>query len=66
MTADFSQDNGWAILGKAVFIFAFLVLNVLIAIWAERRIIGRSSRRSSRRKSIRSAHTPREPGEDPS
>ncbi|MFP5345756.1 MAG: NADH-quinone oxidoreductase subunit NuoH [Actinomycetes bacterium] len=39
--ADFSQDNGWVILLKAVFIFVFLVLNVLIAIWAERRIIGR-------------------------
>ncbi|HEY9522051.1 MAG TPA: NADH-quinone oxidoreductase subunit NuoH [Thermopolyspora sp.] len=45
MTADFSQDNGWVILGKAVFIFVFLVLNVLIAIWAERRIIGRMQNR---------------------
>ena len=45
MTADFSQDNGWVIIGKAVFIFVFLVLNVLIAIWAERRIIGRMQNR---------------------
>ncbi|GAB2699196.1 NADH-quinone oxidoreductase subunit NuoH [Thalassiella azotivora] len=44
-TADFSQDNGWVVLGKAVGIFAFLVLNVVIAIWAERRIIGRMQNR---------------------
>ncbi len=43
--ADFSQDNGWIVLGKAIFIFVFLVVNVLICIWAERRIIGRMQNR---------------------
>ena len=43
--SDFSNDNGWIILLKAVFIFVFLVLNVLIGIWAERRIIGRMQNR---------------------
>jgi NADH-quinone oxidoreductase subunit H len=43
--ADFSQDNGWVILLKAVFVFVFLVLNVVICIWAERRIIGRMQNR---------------------
>jgi NADH-quinone oxidoreductase subunit H len=43
--SDFSQDNGWVVLGKILFIFVFLVLNVLVAIWAERRIIGRMQNR---------------------
>jgi NADH-quinone oxidoreductase subunit H len=44
-SADFSQDNGWVVLGKILFVFVFLVVNVLIAIWAERRIIGRMQNR---------------------
>jgi NADH-quinone oxidoreductase subunit H len=44
-SADFSQDNGWIVLGKVLFVFAFLVVNVVIVIWAERRIIGRMQRR---------------------
>jgi NADH-quinone oxidoreductase subunit H len=43
--ADFSNDNGWIVVGKALFVFVFLVLNVLIAIWAERRVIGRMQNR---------------------
>ncbi|HEX5510630.1 MAG TPA: NADH-quinone oxidoreductase subunit NuoH [Actinomycetales bacterium] len=43
--SDFSNDNGWIILLKAVFVFVFLVLNVLIGIWAERRIVGRMQNR---------------------
>jgi NADH-quinone oxidoreductase subunit H len=43
--ADFSQDTGWVVLGKILFVFVFLVVNVLIAIWAERRIIGRMQNR---------------------
>ncbi len=43
--ADFSQDTIWLVIGKAVFVFVFLVVNVLIAIWAERRIIGRMQNR---------------------
>jgi NADH-quinone oxidoreductase subunit H len=39
--ADFSNDNGWVIFGKILFVFVFLVVNVVIVIWAERRIIGR-------------------------
>ena len=43
--ADFSQDNGWVIAGKTVFVFAFLVVNVLAAILLERKIIGRMQNR---------------------
>ena len=38
--ADFSQDNGWVIAGKVVFVFAFLVVNVILGILMERKIIG--------------------------
>ncbi|MFN8074883.1 MAG: NADH-quinone oxidoreductase subunit NuoH [Kineosporiaceae bacterium] len=44
-TADFSQDNGWVVAGKAVFIFAFLVVLTLLTIWAERRVVGRMQSR---------------------
>ena len=44
-TADFSQDNGWVILGKALFIFIFLVLLTLLTIWGERRVVGRMQSR---------------------
>ncbi|MFZ5870133.1 MAG: NADH-quinone oxidoreductase subunit NuoH [Actinomycetota bacterium] len=44
-SADFSNDNGWVVLGKLLFVFVFLVVNVVIVIWAERRIIGRMQRR---------------------
>lgn len=43
--ADFSQDNGWVILGKALFIFVFLVLLTLLTIWGERRVVGRMQSR---------------------
>ncbi|MFV0458081.1 MAG: NADH-quinone oxidoreductase subunit NuoH [Actinomycetales bacterium] len=43
--ADFSADNGWVIAGKMVFVFAFLVVNVLMAIILERKIIGRMQNR---------------------
>ena len=44
-TADFSQDNGWVILGKALFIFVFLVVLTLLTIWGERRVVGRMQSR---------------------
>lgn len=44
-TAGFSQDNGWVIAGKMLFVFAFLVLNVLLGILMERKIIGRMQNR---------------------
>ena len=44
-TADFSHDNGWVIVGKAVFIFAFLVVLTLLTIWGERRVVGRMQSR---------------------
>lgn len=37
----FGRDPWWLILGKAVAIFAFLLLTVLVAILAERKILGR-------------------------
>ena len=43
--ADFSQDNGWIIVGKMFFVFGFLVLTVLMAILLERKIIGRMQNR---------------------
>lgn len=39
--ADFSQDVFWVWLLKAVGIIVFLLLSVLIAIWFERRVVGR-------------------------
>jgi len=44
-TADFSQDNGWVVLGKALFVFVFLVVTTLVMIWAERRVVGRMQSR---------------------
>ncbi|WP_129337626.1 NADH-quinone oxidoreductase subunit NuoH [Cellulomonas endophytica] len=41
VTADFSQDNGWIWLLKAVALVAFLLTSVLIAIWFERRVVAR-------------------------
>ncbi len=37
----FGQDPWWLMLGKVLVIFVFLVLTVLMTMWAERRIIGR-------------------------
>ncbi|QAY69941.1 NADH-quinone oxidoreductase subunit NuoH [Xylanimonas protaetiae] len=39
--ADFSNDNGWTFLVKAVLILVFLLVSVLIAIWFERKVVGR-------------------------
>jgi NADH-quinone oxidoreductase subunit H len=44
-TADFSQDNGWVVLVKALIVFVFLVLTTLIMIWAERRVVARMQSR---------------------
>jgi NADH-quinone oxidoreductase subunit H len=41
VAADFSQDNGWTYLVKAVLIVVFLLVSVLIAIWFERKVVGR-------------------------
>ena len=43
--SDFSGDTWLVALIKAVLVFAFLVVNVLVAIWAERRILGRMQQR---------------------
>ena len=45
VAADFSNDVFLVTLGKALFIFVFLVVNVLLAILAERKIIGRMQNR---------------------
>jgi NADH-quinone oxidoreductase subunit H len=42
---DFHGDNGWVILGKALFVFVFLVLLTLLTIWGERRIVARMQSR---------------------
>jgi NADH-quinone oxidoreductase subunit H len=41
----FGRDVWWLVIVKVVAIFVFLVLTVLIAIWAERRIVGRMQNR---------------------
>ena len=43
--ADFSQDTWWISLIKAVFIIVFLIANVLLALWVERRGLGRMQTR---------------------
>ena len=43
--AAFGHDPGWLILVKAVAVFAFLVLTVLVAIYAERRVLARMQMR---------------------
>ena len=45
VTADFSHDNGWIWLLKAVAIIVFLLTSVLIAIWFERRVVARMQER---------------------
>ena len=44
-TADFSHDNIWVVLVKAVVIFAFLVVMTLFAIWMERKVVARMQSR---------------------
>ncbi len=46
VAADFSQDNGWVWIGKAVAILVFLLVSVLLAIWAERRVLARMQTRA--------------------
>ena len=41
VVADFSHDQWWVWLVKAVLILVFLLVSVLIAIWFERRVVGR-------------------------
>ncbi|MDO4258027.1 MAG: NADH-quinone oxidoreductase subunit NuoH [Actinomycetaceae bacterium] len=43
--ADFSQETWWLTLIKAVFIVVFLIVNVIMALWVERRGLGRMQTR---------------------
>jgi len=43
--ADFGHDPWWIIIIKVLLVFLFLLLGTLIAIWAERRVIGRMQQR---------------------
>jgi len=43
--ADFSDTPWWLSLVKALFVFVFLLINVVIVIWFERRVIGRMQQR---------------------
>ena len=43
--ADFSDTPWWLSLIKALFVFVFLLINVVIVIWFERRVIGRMQQR---------------------
>ncbi|MCW2903899.1 MAG: hypothetical protein JWO67_6164 [Streptosporangiaceae bacterium] len=42
----FGRDPWWLILGKAVVVFAFLLLSVLFNVWLERRVIARMQLRA--------------------
>ncbi|MDO4899324.1 NADH-quinone oxidoreductase subunit NuoH [Actinomyces sp.] len=41
VVADFSEETWWLTLIKAVFIVVFLIVSVIVGIWAERRVLGR-------------------------
>ena len=43
--ADFSDTPWWLSLVKALFVFVFLMVNTLVVIWFERRVIGRMQQR---------------------
>ncbi len=43
--ADFSDDTWWLVLIKALFIVLFLILSVVMALWVERRGLGRMQTR---------------------
>jgi NADH-quinone oxidoreductase subunit H len=43
--ASFGHDPWWIIIAKVLIVFLFLMLGTLMAIWAERRIIGRMQQR---------------------
>ncbi len=43
--ADFSDTTWWLVLIKAVFIVVFLILSVIMALWVERRALGRMQTR---------------------
>jgi len=43
--ADFTDTPWWLSLVKALFVFAFLMVNTLLVIWFERRVIGRMQQR---------------------
>lgn len=45
-TANFSEDTWWIWLIKALFIVVFLILSVIMALWVERRGLGRMQTRS--------------------
>ena len=51
--ADFTQETWWLTVLKAVFIIVFLILNVLLALWVERRTIGRMQARPECCRSLR-------------
>jgi NADH-quinone oxidoreductase subunit H len=44
-TADFAQDTWWIWVLKAVFILLYLILSVILALWVERRGLGRMQTR---------------------
>ena len=43
--ADYSDTPWWLSLVKALFVFVFLLVNTLLVIWFERRVIGRMQQR---------------------
>ena len=46
--ADFSDTPWWLSLVKALLVFVFLLVNTLVVIWFERRVIGRMQQRPAR------------------
>jgi len=39
VAADFSNDNGWVVLGKGLFILVLVLTSVIMAIWFERKVV---------------------------
>ena len=54
--ADFTQETWWLTVLKAVFIIVFLILNVLLALWVERRTIGRMQTRPGPNVALQGRH----------
>ena len=61
MVADFSAETWWLTLIKAVFIVAFLIVSVMMALWVERRGLARMQTRLGPTSTDRSACCRRSP-----
>ena len=61
VVADFSAETWWLTLIKAVFIVAFLIVSVIMALWVERRGLARMQTRLGPTSTVRSDCSRRSP-----